>query len=313
MAVKLANNAVSRLAGNISNSATTINLVPGEGARFPTLAAGDWFPLTLVKTNGDLEIVRATARSSDTITIVRAQENTTAQAFSAGDRVEIRLTSGTLEGEITRIEGLANTAQDTADTKAPLTRSIATSTGLLGGGNLTADRTLSIDIATQAEAEAGTSNTKVMTPLRTRQAIAAQVPPGTVIYVAMNTAPTGYLKCNGAAVSRTTYAALFAVIGTTFGAGNGSTTFNLPDLRGEFIRGWDDGRGVDSGRAFGSAQAQAIQSHTHQQSHTGTGNAGQIQSGGGSVGTTPASVVTQPTGGPETRPRNVALLACIKT
>ena len=65
------------------------------------------------------------------------------------------------------------------------------------------------------------------------------------------TPPTGWLKCNGAAISRTAYAKLFAAIGTVFGAGDGFTTFNLPDLRGEFVRGWDDGRGVDGGRAFG--------------------------------------------------------------
>ncbi len=66
--------------------------------------------------------------------------------------------------------------------------------------------------------------------------------------------PSGWLECDGAAVSRTTYASLFAAIGTTFGVGDGSTTFNLPDLRGEFIRGLDNGRGVDAARALGSAQ-----------------------------------------------------------
>ena len=89
------------------------------------------------------------------------------------------------------------------------------------------------------------------------------VPSGAVLYFAGRTAPAGWLKANGAAVSRTAYAALFAAIGTTYGAGDGRTTFNLPDLRGEFIRGWDDGRGVDAGRVFGSAQAHALQSHQH--------------------------------------------------
>ena len=89
------------------------------------------------------------------------------------------------------------------------------------------------------------------------------VPSGTVLYFAGQTAPAGWLKANGAAVSRTAYAALFAAIGTTYGAGDGRSTFNLPDLRGEFIRGWDDGRGVDAGRVFGSAQAHALQSHQH--------------------------------------------------
>ena len=89
------------------------------------------------------------------------------------------------------------------------------------------------------------------------------VPSGAVLYFAGRTAPAGWLKANGAAVSRTAYAALFAAIGTTYGAGDGRSTFNLPDLRAEFIRGWDDGRGVDVGRVFGSAQAHALQSHQH--------------------------------------------------
>jgi len=70
--------------------------------------------------------------------------------------------------------------------------------------------------------------------------------------------PENHLKCDGAAISRTTYSALFAVIGTAFGVGDGATTFNVPDLRGEFIRGFDDGAGVDSGRAFATNQAETL-------------------------------------------------------
>lgn len=88
-------------------------------------------------------------------------------------------------------------------------------------------------------------------------------PPGAIIHFARNTAPTGYLKANGAAVSRTTYAALFAAIGTTWGAGDGVSTFNIPDLRGVFVRGWDDARGIDSGRAFASYQDQDNAPHSH--------------------------------------------------
>ena len=93
--------------------------------------------------------------------------------------------------------------------------------------------------------------------------LSGMVPSGTVLYFAGQTAPAGWLKANGAAVSRTAYAALFAAIGTTYGFGDGRSTFNLPDLRGEFIRGWDDGRGVDPGRGFGFGQAHALQSHQH--------------------------------------------------
>lgn len=89
------------------------------------------------------------------------------------------------------------------------------------------------------------------------------LPPGAIVYFAMNRAPTGYFKANGAAVSRTAYPELFAEIGTTYGAGDGVTTFNLPDGRAEFIRGLDDGRGIDAGRAIGSKQSQQIQKHKH--------------------------------------------------
>ncbi|AGH57633.1 tail fiber protein [Cyanophage KBS-S-2A] len=203
-------------------------------------------------------------------------------------------------------------------------------------------------------------------------------PAGTIIYSARSTAPTGYLKANGAAVSRTTYATLFAAIGTTYGAGNGSTTFNVPDLRGEFIRGVDDGRGVDSGRTLGSTQGSANKSHNHtasttipEHSHSGTtGNpntslshthqllqssdeeedavwSGQDSEADGrglsylsgdgdnnmkvlttvasgnlnhthsfSTSSNPAETVSTTVnadGGTESRPRNIALLACIKT
>ena len=94
------------------------------------------------------------------------------------------------------------------------------------------------------------------------------VPSGAVFCVAVASVPTGYLECNGAAVSRTTYAALFAFIGTTYGTGNGSSTFNLPDLRGEFIRGFDNGRGVDSGRSVASSQGSQNDSHNHSVSLT---------------------------------------------
>ena len=99
-------------------------------------------------------------------------------------------------------------------------------------------------------------------------ALPQAVPTGSVHMMATTTAPSGYLKCNGAAVSRTTYADLFAIIGTTHGAGDGSSTFNVPDLRGEFVRGWDDSRGVDSGRSFGSSQSDANKQHNHTASAT---------------------------------------------
>jgi microcystin-dependent protein len=125
--------------------------------------------------------------------------------------------------------------------------------------------------------------------------------------------PSGYLECNGAEVSRTTYAALFANIGTNFGVGNGSTTFNLPDLRGEFIRGYDNGRGVDSGRAPGSAQSSQNLAHTH---GFDGGVAVAVAGSSLSLSGTPVNAVitaTQSSGGSEARPRNIAMMYIIKT
>jgi phage-related tail fiber protein len=189
--------------------------------------------------------------------------------------------------------------------------------------------------------------------------ITDSVAPGCIAFYAMPQAPSGWLKANGAEVSRTAYADLFAAIGTVFGPGDGNSTFNLPDLRGEFVRGWDDARGVDASRALGSSQSNQNASHTHSgststdtHSHTGTTNTtgnhthNMSYQGGTNAGTglaAPAtsrsnsspgptvnyagnhshsvttssdshshSFTTGASGGDEARPRNIALLACIK-
>ena len=95
MGIKLTNNANATLAASINSSATSITLTSGQGARFPTLAGGDHFYATLVDTSNNLEIVKCTARSTDVLTVVRAQESTTARAYTTGDRIEIRLTAQT--------------------------------------------------------------------------------------------------------------------------------------------------------------------------------------------------------------------------
>lgn len=225
---------------------------------------------------------------------------------------------------------------------------------------------------------------------------------GSIQWFATNSIPSGYLKANGAAISRATYSALFAVLvktatvtmtiaspgvitwtahgrsandpvkftstgvlptgisgGTTyyvvgasittntfqvsataggaaintsgsqsgihtaihapFGDGDGSTTFNVPDLRGEFIRGWDDSRSVDTNRAFGILQLDAFQGHKHEGLRTTFFNNG-IAGGGNPTTSLPgtadgseqATTFGTPRTATETRPRNVAMLACIK-
>ena len=159
-----------------------------------------------------------------------------------------------------------------------------------------------------------------------------------------NGIPTGYLECNGANISRSTFAALFAVIGTRYGTGDGATTFGLPDLRGEFIRGWDNNRNVDAGRNIGSSQGSQNESHDHDADatavstvtdpghrHTTLGH-GTDDDGGGRVtgsgdgGSSNSSMNNNSTGvsvttsvavdvdneGGESRPRNVAMMYIIK-
>ncbi|MDG9809436.1 tail fiber protein [Pseudomonas juntendi] len=162
---------------------------------------------------------------------------------------------------------------------------------------------------------------------------------GEIAFFAGETVPDGFLKRNGAAVSRTTYKALFDKIGTKFGVGDGSTTFNLPDDRGLFIRGWSDGSDIDSGRVFGSIQTDQNASHTH----TGSASAGgahshtmtfprdlvdgslsndavfgdQIEEGTQTLSTSTAGTHSHTlninaSGGDEARPINRAYLPCIK-
>lgn len=148
---------------------------------------------------------------------------------------------------------------------------------------------------------------------------------GGVIGFSMNSAPEGWLVADGSAVSRVTYARLFSRIGTTYGPGNGSSTFNLPDYRGVFVRGLDNLRGIDPSRSLSSIQQSAIKTHTHDLP-TSTGSAGDR-----SVIRDTAFDITEPnqfapdgthraytypsdtpSGADETRPVNMALLFCIK-
>jgi microcystin-dependent protein len=152
---------------------------------------------------------------------------------------------------------------------------------------------------------------------------------------AMAAIPAGYLKANGAAVSRVAFAALYAQIGTQYGAGDGATTFNLPDLRGVFVRGLDEGRGSDPGRTLGSLQGSQNASHTHTATSDVQGahshgmypillNIATSQGGGHySVGPSPTAagpvagahnhtITVDASGGVESRPVNAAMIYCIK-
>jgi microcystin-dependent protein len=179
------------------------------------------------------------------------------------------------------------------------------------------------------------------------------VPSGAIMAFAMNSAPTGWLAANGAAVSRTTYSALWTALGTTsspYGQGNGSTTFNLPDLRGYFVRGSGTNSDGTASGTFGVKISDTFKSHLHSVDppstttssngdHSHTITAGQQNGSSSGCGTsnvfqkaqdTSCGTVTTnttgdhthtvqilpfdsaSTGGTETAPRHIAMLYCIK-
>lgn len=96
MAIKFTNNASATLATSINTSVTTVQVTAGQGGQFPALSVGEYFYATLVDSSNNLEIVKVTARSSDSLTVVRGQDNTVPRAFVAGDKIELRTTAAAL-------------------------------------------------------------------------------------------------------------------------------------------------------------------------------------------------------------------------
>lgn len=173
-------------------------------------------------------------------------------------------------------------------------------------------------VALEALAEtvetAATAAAAAATAAQTTANAAAQ--PGKVSAFARSTPPTGWLACDGSVISQTTYAALYGACGTFYNDGTEAAgTFRIPDLRGAFIRGVDNGRGLDPSRAFGSYQADELAAHVHSISPPtsgGTGGQG-LSATGSDVGETITPFDSGSAGGTETRPKNVAMLFCIKT
>jgi microcystin-dependent protein len=209
-----------------------------------------------------------------------------------------------------------------ADTSAQCSGNSATATKLETARNVNGvafDGTK--DITIKAEANGGNADT--LNGQSANNIITICAPTGTVQFFATQNAPEGWLKADGSAVSRSSYANLFSAIDTLFGAGDGSSTFNLPDLRGEFVRGFDGGRGVDTGRTLGSNQADDFRSHNHRFFNEYNAPTTKIvaftdeSSENVNSGLVPGErawtyISMENTGGLETRPRNVSLLACIK-
>ena len=143
-------------------------------------------------------------------------------------------------------------------------------------------------------------------------------PTGGIMMFPVAGIPKGWLECNGIDISINDYKVLYDVIGhnyTTSGSLDRNSRFQIPDMRGLFVRGWDNGKGVDSGRSLGSRQEDLLKNHTHSidlvrgylQSNANT-NTPEGVWGSGTTGSVDGGL-----GGSETRPKNIALIYCIKT
>ena len=217
------------------------------------------FPMTgqLIVDDGSGASAPAIAFDGDADTgIFRVGPNTIGFATAGVERVEIS------DAGLDMSNGLAIRFQDSSG--APFV-------ALKSPGSVSANRTFTLPATTGSVGQflsVATSNHSA-TNAELEFATPQSVPTGAVFCMAVASAPSGYLECDGAAVSRTTYAALFGVIGTQYNTGGEtSSEFRLPDLRGEFVRGFDNGRNIDSDRVsandgIGSSQTSQNKQHNH--------------------------------------------------
>jgi microcystin-dependent protein len=308
MAVRFVNNFSAALAAGVSSVDTELTFAAGVGDIFRTKLGSplgtDYLYLTVYNSGGDVEYVKVTATASDDFTVVRGQDNSTARAWLSGDMVACRPNAGALRDAVSLPTDLARSGVNLDITELRGLRSLPTDLARSGVNlDITELRGMTVPLS---EAQGGTGSAT------------GAIPAGCVAHFAMNSAPAGWLAADGSAVSRTTYATLFAAIGTLYGAGVNSTTFNLPDLRGYFVRGAGANSDGTVAGTFGAKQAADIGPHKHP--HVG-GTFGETSAmsprlfSTTNIATTAAidDAYNAASTGTETRPRNIAMLACIKT
>ena len=254
-----ANNAFGTLASSIGTGDLSATLTAGHGARFPNPTGGDYFLLTFIDSSNQLEIVKVTARATDVITMVRAQEGTTAKAFAASARVELRPTRDTL-ANIAYGDGVQTQAYNYGVAGGTVDAITVTLTPVptLADGLFIDLKALGANASGTPTLNPNSLGAKTIVkgnrvPLAAADIPAANYParfryvlawdqfqilnprsgvhrPGQIEMLG-GALPFDALDCDGVAVSRTTYADLFAYVGTAYGVGDGSTTFNKPDFR----------------------------------------------------------------------------------
>lgn len=373
MGYKVLNNAFSTLSGSINGAAVSMTVATGHGDRFPVITAPDYTYITLEDVSGNIEIVKVTARAtaSDVMTIQRAQDNTVARSWAAGDIVELRVVAALLDMAIAHVDDLvdahlassvknipsgsisATNVQAAIDELASDAITLSSNIGTVasnltdhlndsvdahdasaisyaGGTGMSATdveaaidelanekaniagQTFSGDVIVPDEAYDATAwngNLEVPTKNAVRDKIESFifVPPGFIMDFAGTAAPTGWLALPTSAsnVSRTTYAALFAAIGTTWGAGDGSTTFGLPFFPANYAA-------VQASSNVGTTTVGENLAHTHTSNLYGQAAAGSGFPGYDGSGQASVAPVIDSSGGSANLAAGVRVLKCIK-
>lgn len=205
---------------------------------------------------------------------------------------------------------LISNASGKVDVSAVTSAGLGTVTSVTGTAPIsvaTGTTTPAISITAATQSAAGAMSSADKTKLDNIVANSG-VPAGAVMAFAMNSVPTGWLRANGASISTGgVNAALFAAIGYEYGGSGGS--FNLPDLRGYFVRGSGTNSDGTASGGFGEKQADAFKAHTHT---VGIRSNPAREAGGGETIISGGTLTTSSTGDTETRPKNIAMLYCIK-
>lgn len=339
MNVKFENYIRTTLTADLASASTIMTVASVSG--WPSLPqAENYFYAVLIRLSDNRkEIVKVTTYSGTTATIVRGQDGTTALDLVQYDRVEIWVTAGALEDAFEEQQDDIETAQETADSAETI------ATDALNAANAaqtTANQALTLAQDALSETDGGTVEGDVVFngEVTFNGAVSFEgtidftnatvtglqaVPTGAYMEFPVENAPDGYLAADGSSVLKADYPALYEFLkdgGASCIYGETSTEFTLPDRRGRFGRGWDNGAGNDpdassrtdrgdtlSGDHVGTLQEDEFEAHTHKICTRGYDNGSET---GAYPCASPASNIGS-TGGNETRPKNINVLVCIKT
>jgi hypothetical protein len=240
MAVKFSNNASGTIASSINSTTTTIVLTSGQGSLFPSLGGSDYFYATLIDSSNNLEIVKVTARSTDSMTVVRGQDGTSGRSYTAGDRFELRPVAAAMNA----LQDFTPTGDISATTISGAIEELDTEKAPLASPAFTG-------VPTAPTASAGTNTTQVAT---TAFVITNGVPAGAILLWSGSVAsvPSGWNLCDG--------------------------TNGTPDLRNRFVVGAGSTYAV--GDTGGSADATLVShTHTATSAVTDPGHTHGMPSG----------------------------------